>query len=327
MTFSLTGAKVLVFGGTGSLGGCFVQRLLALNPKIVKVFSRDEQKQLEMRRTFHNHRELEFIIGDVRDRLRVQEAIHDMDVVINAAALKHIPVCEEAPTEAVLTNVIGVINIRQEALAAGIHTVVSISTDKAVKPVNVLGMTKAIHERIMLAPVPVGCLTRFLCVRYGNVLGSRGSVVPLFLKCIADAKPLPITHPAMTRFILTLDEAVDCILAALGRGESGEVWVKRCPAVRIVDLGQAIAAGLGEDRPYPTTHVGIRPGEKVHEILISSEESSNTSIDDGYFRVKTGYVNSDESVGHSEYSSFSEQKLSEDQILNLLKSGGWLSSL
>jgi UDP-glucose 4-epimerase len=131
----------------------------------------------------------------------------------------------------------------------------------------------------------------------------------------------------MTRFILTLDEAVDCILAALGRGESGEVWVKRCPAVRIVDLGQAIAAGLGEDRPYPTTHVGIRPGEKVHEILISSEESSNTSIDDGYFRVKTGYVNSDESVGHSEYSSFSEQKLSEDQILNLLKSGGWLSSL
>src|ERR1043165_3885304 len=129
MTFSLTGAKVLVFGGTGSLGGCFVQRLLALNPKIVKVFSRDEQKQLEMRRTFHNHRELEFIIGDVRDRLRVQEAIHDMDVVINAAALKHIPVCEEAPTEAVLTNVIGVINIRQEALAAGIHTVVSINTE------------------------------------------------------------------------------------------------------------------------------------------------------------------------------------------------------
>jgi len=325
MSLCLDGARVMVFGGTGSLGGPLVRRLLDLKPRALIVFSRDEKKQVDMRRCYCNHPELGFVIGDVRDRSRVHEALRGVDIAINAAALKQVPICEEAPTEALLTNVIGVINIRQEALAAGVDTVLSISTDKAVKPVNVMGMTKAIGERVLLTPTPIGCTTRFLCVRYGNVLGSRGSVVPLFCKCVAEGRPLPITDTSMTRFIVTLDEAVDSILAAISGGQSGEVWVRHSPAVRIVDLGQAIAFGLLNGRSYPMTEVGIRAGEKVHEILVSAEEMRHTRVDGKHLRIRADYANSDRRVGFTEYTSRTERKLSESQILALLRAEGWLS--
>jgi len=289
MSTQIEGARILVCGGTGSLGQHIVHRLLAMEPEAVTVFSRDEKKQADMRREIEDSR-LRFVVGDIRDRLRIREALDGIDLVINAAALKHVPICEEAPTEAVLTNVMGATNIRLAALAAGVRTVLVISTDKAVKPVNVLGMTKAIQERVILAPTSAGHSTRFLAVRYGNVLGSRGSVVPVFCDCVLRGKPLPITDPTMTRFILTLDEAADLILTALELGVPGELWVRRSPAVYIGDLAQAVALGLGASRAYPVRDVGIRPGEKMHEVLVSAEEKMYARTDADCFRIMRDYA-------------------------------------
>jgi UDP-N-acetylglucosamine 4,6-dehydratase/5-epimerase len=325
MTLPLDSSRVLVFGGTGSLGRHMVRKLVAEKAKAVVVFSRGEKKQADMRREFADHPEVVFTLGDIRDRWRVREAMHAADLVINAAALKQVPACEEAPTEAVLTNVVGTINIRQEAIAAGVDTLLSISTDKAVKPVNVLGMTKAIHERIITSPPPLGVKTRFLCVRYGNVLGSRGSVVPLFCKCLAESKPLPITDEKMTRFILTLDEAIRFVFDVLTHGESGELWVKPCRSVGVIELGRAIARGLGKGVNYPTNYVGIRPGEKIHELLVSSEEVKKTIEEDGYFKIRPDYARLTKHPQFEEYSSFNAPRLSEQQILELLEKEGWLA--
>jgi UDP-glucose 4-epimerase len=287
---TLEGKRVLITGGTGSLGKVLVRRLMSGEmgaPAKIIVFSRDEAKQhfmrleYERRRAatdeiiYHNfERLLSFRIGDIRDPRAVAGALRDAEVVINAAALKQVPTCEYFPYEAVRTNIEGAENIVRaiEEHDVPIELVVGVSTDKACKPVNTMGMTKAIQERIFIQGNMRCKHTRFVCVRYGNVLASRGSVVPLFLDQIRSGGPLTITTPDMTRFLLSLDDAVDTVFMAIREAGPGETYVPRAKSARIVH----VAAALVGERPIQQVIVGIRPGEKVHEILVSEDEAYRT---------------------------------------------------
>jgi FlaA1/EpsC-like NDP-sugar epimerase len=295
------GKRVLVTGGTGSLGQVLVRRLMSGVegvPRSVTVFSRDEAKQHYMRLDFMHraqatdevifencrHR-LKFVIGDVRDYSSVLAAARNADIVFAAAALKQVPSCEYFPWEAVRTNVEGAENlvraIGQNGLS--VETVVGISTDKACKPVNVMGMTKAIQERIYVNGNLRAPDTRFIAARYGNVLASRGSVVPLFLDQIAAGGPVTITTADMTRFLLTLEDAVDTIIAAVRAAAPGETYIPKCPSAKMTDLAKALIG----DRQIETVITGIRPGEKIHEILLSEEEATRTILgDEGYFALR-----------------------------------------
>lgn len=293
---SLDGKTVVVTGGTGSLGKVLVRRLLSGEmgrPRRIVVFSRDEAKQHDMRLHYKNvvaatdeivYRNFEemlaFVIGDVRDYHAVASVLRNADVVFNAAALKQVPTCEYFPFEAVQTNIGGPENIvraiRENHLP--VETVVGISTDKACKPVNVMGMTKAIQERVFITANLTCPKTRFICVRYGNVLASRGSVIPLFHEQIRSGGPVTITTEDMTRFLLSLDQAVDTIFAAVRDAKRGETYIPRVPSARVTDIARALIG----DRKIEVKIIGIRPGEKVDEILISDEERYRT-VDRGSF--------------------------------------------
>jgi UDP-glucose 4-epimerase len=294
--------KVIVLtGGTGSLGKVLTRRILsgdAGTPKRVIIFSRDEAKQHFMRVEYqqrkkvtdeviyHNFEQLlEFFIGDVRDYHSVCSVLKEADIVINAAALKQVPSCEYFPFEAVQTNVAGVENIVRAIRESNfpIETVVGVSTDKACKPVNVMGMTKAIQERVFISANLTVPTTRFICVRYGNVLASRGSVIPLFHEQIENGGPITITTDDMTRFLLPLERAVDTIFAAIEGAAPGETYVPKVPAARIVDVARALIG----DRDIKMTITGIRPGEKVHEILVSHEEAWRTFEVGEYYAIKS----------------------------------------
>jgi UDP-glucose 4-epimerase len=295
----LTDKRIVVTGGTGSLGKVLVRRLLTGEIgrlRRVTVFSRDEAKQHEMRLVyqrrgsatdeviFRNFEQLlQFQIGDVRDYHSVGAVLRNADVVFNAAALKQVPTCEYFPFEAVQTNIVGPENIvrviRENHLP--VETVVGVSTDKACKPVNVMGMTKAIQERVFVAANLDCSDTRFVCVRYGNVLASRGSVIPLFHEQIQRGGPVTITTPDMTRFLLSLNQAVDTIFAALREAKRGEIYVPRVPSARVTDLAEVLIAG----RAIETSIIGIRPGEKVHEILVSEEEAYRTTRRGDYYVI------------------------------------------
>lgn len=296
----LTGKSIVVTGGTGSLGKVLVRRLLSGEiglPKQITVFSRDEAKQHSMRLAFqhlrtatdeviyHNFEQLlQFHIGDVRDLHSVSTVLRDADVVFNAAALKQVPSCEYFPFEAVQTNIIGAENIirvvREHRLP--VETVVGISTDKACKPVNVMGMTKAVQERLFVRANLDCDSARFICVRYGNVLSSRGSVLPLFHEQIRRGGPVTITTTDMTRFLLSLEQAVDTIFAAVREARRGETYIPRVPSARVTD----VAAVLVGDQPVETIVTGIRPGEKVHEILVSEEEAHRTVERGSYYVIQ-----------------------------------------
>lgn len=296
----LENKRILITGGTGSLGKVLVRRLLSAEmgkPKQIIVFSRDEAKQHYMRLEYqqkriatdeiiyHNFQELlAFRIGDVRDFHSVSAALRDVDVVFNAAALKQVPTCEYFPYEAVMTNIMGPENvvraIREHKIP--VETVIGISTDKACKPVNVMGMSKAIQERVFVA-ANLDCLTtRFVCVRYGNVLASRGSVIPLFHDQIRGGGPVTITTSEMTRFLLSLDDAVDTVFAALTTGQRGETYIPIVPAARVVDIADVLIG----DRPIDRLEIGIRPGEKTHEIMISEEEVYRTVKRGNYYAIQ-----------------------------------------
>jgi UDP-glucose 4-epimerase len=297
---NLEGKRVVITGGTGSLGKVLAARILSGEigkPKKVLIFSRDEAKQHEMRMAYQHRRVatdeviyhnfeklLEFRIGDVRDVSSVASALRDADIVFNAAALKQVPTCEYFPFEAVRTNIEGAENIVRaiRELHLPVDTVVGISTDKACKPVNVMGMSKAIQERIFISANLTCPSTRFICVRYGNVLASRGSVIPLFLDQIRHGGPVTITSPTMTRFLLSLNQAVDVIFAAVRGAKVGETYVPRVPAARVVD----IAAALIGSRPVKTKVTGIRPGEKTHEVLISEEECHRAIERGNYYVIR-----------------------------------------
>jgi FlaA1/EpsC-like NDP-sugar epimerase len=294
------GKRVLITGGTGSLGKTLVKRLLRGDvgqPAKIIVFSRDEAKQYFMRLdyenrkaatdeiTYHNSQQLlEFRIGDIRDFASIAAAIRDVDVVINAAAMKQVPACEYFPFEAVRTNILGAENIvraiQEHTLL--VETVVGVSTDKACKPVNAMGMTKALLERIFIQGNMRCPGTRFICVRYGNVLASRGSVIPLFHEQIRNGGPVTITTAEMTRFLLSLDDAVDTVFAALANARQGEIFVPRAPAARVMDVAAALIGG----RPIEMKITGIRPGEKTHEIMVSDEEASRAVVRGKWYAIQ-----------------------------------------
>jgi UDP-glucose 4-epimerase len=324
---AIEGRKILVTGGTGSFGHQIVKDLMRFNPAFVHIYSRDEKKQYEMAMSYRQYENMRFNIGDVRNLERTRDAMRSIDIVFNAAALKQVPNCEYAPFEAVETNIIGANNVRRAAIEAGVQIVVSISTDKAVKPVNVMGMTKAIQERIMLDPTYSDSSTKFICVRYGNVLGSRGSVVPLFYDYIQKKLPLPITHPDMTRFQLTLKEAIQLVLWATVKGESGDLWVQKMPAAGIPDLGQALAYGLKGKRNYPMTIIGMRPGEKMHEVLVSEEEMWRATELEKYYLIPSWAKSQDKKTPKkfkvSEYASNCTHRLTQEEIYQMLEADGW----
>ncbi len=287
----LDGKRVIVTGGTGSLGQVLVRRLLEGElgvPEEVVVFSRSEALQHTMRLAFQHrrvatddivydeerHQRLHFRIGDIRDLAAVTALLRGADVVFHAAAMKQVPTCEYHPIEAFMTNAMGAQNIARAISEhrLRVETVVGISTDKACKPVNVMGMTKALQERILLEANLQSPETRFIVARYGNVLASRGSVIPVFCEQIQHGGPVTVTTPEMTRFLLSLDEAVDAVFAALRSALPGETYVPRVPTARVVDVARALIG----DRAIDIDYVGIRPGEKVHEVLVSEEEAPRT---------------------------------------------------
>jgi UDP-glucose 4-epimerase len=327
---------ILVTGGTGSLGKVLVRRLLSGemgNPAKVIVLSRDEGKQHDMRMAYMHKRvttdevifrnfqqALEFRIGDVRDFGDVCSAVKSADIVINAAALKQVPTCEYFADQAVLTNCIGAMNIVRAIRENGykVDTVVGVSTDKAAKPVNVMGMTKAIQERIFTSANVLNPDTRFICVRYGNVLASRGSVIPLFHDQISGGGPVTVTVPEMTRFLLSLDQAVDTVFAALQTARAGETLVPDAPAATVENIAKALIG----DREIETRITGIRPGEKMHEIMVSDEECHHTVRRGAYYAIQSmlpelNPEQQDEQVLSKEFSS-EDNVLSYEETVELL---------
>lgn len=277
------GKAILVTGGTGSFGKKFIEIIFRkFNPKKVIVFSRDELKQFEMQQVF-NQPQMRYFIGDVRDDYRLVQAMQGVDYIVHAAALKQVPAAEYNPMECIKTNVNGAQNVINAAIECGVKKVIALSTDKAANPINLYGATKLASDKLFIAANNlVGSRpTRFSVVRYGNVVGSRGSVVPFFKKLLKDgAKELPITHPDMTRFWLKLEDGVNFVLKNFERMKGGEIFVPKIPSMRILDLAEAIAPGV------PTKVIGIRPGEKLHEIMCPADSYYITLEFDDYYLIK-----------------------------------------
>lgn len=321
----IAGSTILITGGTGSFGNRVARHLYEQGPTEVRIYSRDEKKQWEMSRQFP---QLRYIVGDVRDRQRLSEAMRGVDYVFHAAALKQVPACELAPAEAMKTNAIGSINVCDAAAEAGVKTVIALSTDKAVKPINAMGMTKALMEKIVSAQNLYRDSPIFACVRYGNVMGSRGSVIPLFREQIAQGLAMTITMPGMTRFLMTLDESVDLVVRALTSARGGEIFIRKAPASTVVDLARAMAecySPSGADHPIDT--IGVRAGEKVHEVLLNEYEMQRSVEEERYFVVHPEYRPTTEPLAQrpvgEEYTSENTTRLTTpEEISELLRRMG-----
>ena len=279
---------ILITGGTGSFGAIVVRELLTLGPKKIIIFSRDEKKQDDMRNIYNNSL-LKFVIGDVRDKESVDKIVRGVDYIFHAAALKQVPVCEFFPMEAVKTNIFGMQNIINASLHHQVKRVTILSTDKAVYPINTMGMTKALMEKIMIAESKNylaengNMSTIFSGVRYGNVLYSRGSVLPYFISQIKQNRKLSVTHFGMTRFLLSLSDAVDLVFYALTRGENGHIYIRKSPACTIEVLAKAVCKIFKHKQGYE--EVGVRAGEKMHETLVSREERFRAKDEGNYYNV------------------------------------------
>jgi UDP-glucose 4-epimerase len=275
--------KLLITGGTGSFGNAVLRRLLDSNLREIRIFSRDEKKQDDMRKKYNNPR-LKFYIGDVRDYQSVLNVVRDVDFIYHAAALKQVPSCEFYPLEAVKTNVLGTENVLEVAITCGVKRVVVLSTDKAVYPINAMGISKAMMEKVALAKSRNSIGTVINVTRYGNVMCSRGSVIPLFINQIYSGQPITITDPAMTRFMMTLEDAVELVLYAFEHGKPGEIFVQKAPAATIETLAYAISSLLG--RPdHEVRVIGTRHGEKLYEALLSREEMVDAEDLGSYYRL------------------------------------------
>lgn len=278
----LTGSSILVTGGTGSFGKAFIDYALKnFDPKRIVIFSRDELKQYEARQRFNDDPRLRWFIGDIRDRHRLTRAMHKIDYVVHAAALKQVDTAEYNPFEYVQTNIIGSQNVVEAAIDTGVKKIVALSTDKASSPLNLYGATKLAADKLFQSAnhYAAGYETRFSVVRYGNVMGSRGSVIPFFKKLAAEGKPFPITDSRMTRFWITLPQAVQFVVDSFDQMVGGELYVPRIPSMKLTDLVEAIAPGA------ETYEMGIRPGEKLHEEMISEDDSRRTLLLDNRYVV------------------------------------------
>ena len=282
------GKTLLITGGTGSFGNAVLNRFLKTDIGEIRVFSRDEKKQDDMRHEFQAKMpevadKIKFYIGDVRDLASVKNAMHGVDYIFHAAALKQVPSCEFFPMEAVRTNVMGTDNVLTAAIEEGVKSVICLSTDKAAYPVNAMGVTKALEERVAVAKSRNTTTTKICCTRYGNVMCSRGSVIPLWIDQIKQGNPITITEPSMTRFIMSLDEAVDLVLFAFENGVNGDILVQKAPACTIETLAKAVTSLFNPDTEIKV--IGIRHGEKMYETLLTNEECANAVDMGDFYRV------------------------------------------
>lgn len=306
----LRDSVILITGGTGSFGSRVGAHLLKQEPAEIRIYSRDEKKQYEMKKRFPQFR---YVIGDVRDLGRLSEAMQGADCVFHAAALKQVPSCEEYPFEAVKTNIFGSHNACEAARANGVKVFVALSTDKAVKPVNAMGISKAMMEKIVCSQNQFGGDTIFCCVRYGNVMGSRGSVIPLFKRQIEENEPLTLTVPHMSRFLMTLDQSVDLVMHAMTNAQGGEIFVQKAPACTMKALAETMRIKYSpHGKSHPISVVGIRPGEKIHEVLVNEYEMQRATEEGDYFAIHAEYRPTIEPTGKpvgEEYTSANTRQL------------------
>ena len=319
---------IMITGGTGSFGNAVLNRFLATGIKEIRIFSRDEKKQDDMRHDFQLRmpkvsEKIKFFIGDVRDIASVKNAIYGVDYIFHAAALKQVPSCEFFPMEAVKTNVIGTDNVLTAAIKEGVKSVICLSTDKAAYPVNAMGTSKAMMEKVIVAKsrtVPPD-RTKICCTRYGNVMCSRGSVIPLWIQQMREGKPITITEPKMTRFIMSLDEAVDLVLFAFEHGVSGDILVQKAPACTIETLAQAVKELFDPKDKTGIKVIGIRHGEKMYETLLTNEESAHAIDLGNFYRVPCDKrdLNYDNyyTQGYTEQAKLSEFNSNNTNILNI----------
>lgn len=317
----------MITGGTGSFGNTVLKRFLSTDVREIRIFSRDEKKQEEMRIALNNDK-LKFYIGDVRNYDSVFQAMKGVDYVFHAAALKQVPSCEFYPSEAVRTNVLGSENVMEAAIARGVSRVVMLSTDKAVYPINAMGISKAMMEKFMVAKARMQNTgeTVLCATRYGNVMASRGSVIPLFVSQLKVGKPLTVTDPNMTRFLMSLEDSVDLVLYAFEHGKQGDIFVQKAPASTVADLAQALKNIFQKNNPINV--IGTRHGEKLYESLISREEMAKAQDMGGYYRIPADnrdlnyaqfFSEGEEKISHQEdYTSHNTERLNVEQVKNLL---------
>jgi UDP-glucose 4-epimerase len=318
---------LMITGGTGSFGNAVLKRFLSTDVQEIRIFSRDEKKQEDMRTAF-NDSKLRFYIGDVRDYDSVYQAMKGVDYVFHAAALKQVPSCEFYPMEAVRTNVMGTENVLNAATANGVNRVVVLSTDKAVYPINAMGISKAMAEKLMVSKARMQRAgeTLFFATRYGNVMASRGSVIPLFVAQLKEGKPLTVTDPNMTRFLMSLDDSVDLVLHAYEHGQQGDIFVQKAPASTVADLAQALKEIFAKDNEIRI--IGTRHGEKLYESLVSREEMAHAQDMNGYYRIPADnrdlnyakyFSEGEEKISHlDDYTSHNTHRLSIQQVKELL---------
>lgn len=327
-------SKILITGGVGSFGNAFISKFYDFF-KEIRVFSRDEKKQEDMRKIYNNNK-IKFYLGDVRDRESIYSATKDIDYIFHAAALKQVPSCDFFPVEATKTNILGTENVLNAAILSGVKRVICLSTDKAVYPINAMGISKAMAEKVMSATSRSSQNTIISCTRYGNVMASRGSVIPLFINQIINNQPITLTNPNMTRFMMTLDEAVDLVLYAFNHSSSGDIFVQKSPAATIEDLVKALLIIF--DKPkHKVNIIGPRHGEKLHETLISAEEMQKVNDLGKYYKISpdlrdlnySNYIDSGD-INNSlvdNYDSSNTQKLNIEELVLLLNSLDYVTKL
>lgn len=326
---------LLITGGTGSFGNAVLNHFLETDFKEIRIFSRDEKKQDDMRKLFKNPK-LQFIIGDVRDRQSITNAVRGVDYIFHAAALKQVPSCEFHPLEAVKTNVIGTENLLEAAINCEVERVVVLSTDKSVYPINAMGISKAMMEKVAVAKSRVKSKTIINVTRYGNVMCSRGSVIPLFAEQIKSGRPITLTDPQMTRFMMTLNDAVDLVLYAFTNGKTGEIFIQKAPAATVSTLAQALCNIFGQPK-HSQDIIGTRHGEKLFEVLLSREEMAAAYDLGSYYRIPPDLRNlnyekytecGDVSISQAEeYNSDNTQRLDLEDMENLLRTLPYIQEL
>lgn len=318
MNDTIQGATVLITGGTGTFGNAFLDKCLEMDAAEVRIFSRDEKKQYDMAQRYREHKNVKFFLGDIRDKRTLDPAMYGVDYVFHAAAMKQVPSCERFPMEAVKTNIQGSENLLISAVQRRVKKVVCLSTDKAVYPTSAMGMTKAYMEKLALQRAEEQDRTQICITRFGNLVASRGSAVPLFIEQVQTGMPITITHPDMTRFLMTVNEAVDLVARAFSLGQNGELLVKKSSACTTGDLAGAVCKYLDLPADYPRKIIGIRPGEKMHEALLTEEEAELATVKGDYIVVSRKR----DSVGRidAQYKSELAPRMTEEQVLNLIRS-------
>lgn len=319
MSRTIAGSKILITGGTGTFGSAFLEKCLKEGAKEIRIFSRDEKKQYDMAQKYRKHDNVRFFLGDVRDKGTVDNAMHGVDYVFHAAAMKQVPSCESFPMEAVKTNINGSNNVLMSAVQRHVKKIVCLSTDKAVYPSSAMGMTKAYMEKLAIQRAAEQSGTEVCITRFGNLVASRGSAVPLFIEQVQNGLPITITDPNMTRFMMTVEEAADLVAEAFAIGQNGDLLVKQSKSCTTGDLAAAVCRYMNLPEDYPIEYIGIRPGEKMHEALLTEEEAARSTHKGDFIICKPRFITT-ESAKPEKYRSELAERMDEDAVLHLIES-------